>query len=60
MCADEVFYFNIFWAKNQWKIPEIFKKVKILLAKECRELFGKDSLLEINEKKLLLILKYKL
>ena len=44
------YFTSTFFAQKICEYLQIFEKVSSTLAKECRELFGKDSLLEINEK----------
>ena len=50
MCADEVFYFYIFEQKINEKFQKFLKSIKYFWLKNAANC-GKDSLLEINEKK---------
>ena len=52
MCGRSILLQH-FLLKKSVKYLQIFEKVSSTLAKECRELWDKDSLLEINEKRIM-------
>ena len=52
MCGRSILLQH-FLLKKSVKYLQIFEKVSSTLAKECRELWDKDSLLEINEKRII-------